>query len=250
MNAPDFGLTAAIVTIGDEVVEGRVGNDNARWLAERLMQADLWPRLVVAVPDETAAIARMLTVAADAADIVIVSGGLGFTPDDITRTAVAEAFERGIVVDVGLAAVIRNTCAWASDETATAVATFPVGAVPIPSTCGGVPGFTLKNVHVLPGSPREMRAMFEFLPLPPPRTRHRIVSHVSSWPATEDAVLDILSEFDGRHPEVRIGSYPGDDASQPGVRVVLASRSLSSLARAVAWLGSRMSERLASDARE
>src|SRR5436305_14181 len=91
-----IGLSAAVVTVGDEVVEGRIANANAVWLTERLMQRGIWPRLVVAVPDDPPLIVRQLRIAADTADLVVVSGGLGWTPDDVTRSAVAEAFYRDL----------------------------------------------------------------------------------------------------------------------------------------------------------
>ena len=46
----DLGPTASIITIGDEIVEGRVLNENATWLSDELMARGVWPRLVVAVP--------------------------------------------------------------------------------------------------------------------------------------------------------------------------------------------------------
>src|SRR3954451_21978770 len=90
--AAGLGPTAAIITIGDEIVEGRVLNENATWLSDELMARGVWPRLVVAVPDVSSMMGDVVRVAADAADLLFVTGGLGFTPDDITRHAVATAF--------------------------------------------------------------------------------------------------------------------------------------------------------------
>ena len=99
----DLGPTAAIITIGDEIVEGRVLNENASWLPEELMARGVWPRLVVAVPDVSDLIVRVLRIAGDRADLLFVCGGLGFTPDDITRDAVATAFFRDVHVDPNVA---------------------------------------------------------------------------------------------------------------------------------------------------
>jgi hypothetical protein len=62
---PDLGPTAAIITVGDEIVEGRVLNKNASWLADELMARGVWPRVVVAVPDVSPLIVRVLRLAAD-----------------------------------------------------------------------------------------------------------------------------------------------------------------------------------------
>ena len=100
-----IGVSAAVLTVGDEVVEGRIANANAVWLTERLMQRGIWPRLVVAVPDDPPLIVRQLRIAADTADLVVVSGGLGWTPQG--RLLVVAAFARRLLrlEDDGLAEV-------------------------------------------------------------------------------------------------------------------------------------------------
>src|SRR5437764_8979664 len=84
--------TAAIVTIGNELLSGDVENTNGSWLARRLEAAGINVRLIAVVPDEIDEIATTLREQADRADLVVVTGGLGGTPDDITREAVAAAF--------------------------------------------------------------------------------------------------------------------------------------------------------------
>ena len=131
--AAGLGPTAAIITIGDEIVEGRVLNENATWLSDELMARGVWPRLVVAVPDVSSMIVDVVRVAADAADLLFVTGGLGFTPDDITRHAVATAFFRDVQIDTEVAQRFRSRNAWADERIAVAAATFPVDA----HTAGG-----------------------------------------------------------------------------------------------------------------
>ena len=74
----DLGPTAAIITIGDEIVEGRVLNENATWLSDELMTRGAWPRLVVAVPDVNSMIVSVVRIAAETADLLFVTGGLGW----------------------------------------------------------------------------------------------------------------------------------------------------------------------------
>lgn len=230
--------TAAIATIGDEIVEGRILNENAKWLSDSLMRLGIWPRLVVAIPDDTELIVRLLRIAADSADIVVVCGGLGFTPDDITRGAVAKAFYREVSVDVEVLSTFVANTGWADDAVAAAVATFPESAEPILSPVGGVPGFRLGNVYVLPGVPVEMRAMFEVLDL---RTgAGEIYRTELTTTATEDRIAFLLVEFGAAHPEVRLGSYPDSDAQAGGVSLVLVSRSSVSLEVGARWLRERL----------
>jgi len=232
-----LGPTAAVATIGDEIVEGRILNGNAVWLSDSLMQRGIWPRLVVAIPDDTELIVRVLRIAADSADLLFVCGGLGFTPDDITRSAVAKAFYRDVSVDSRVSASFMTSVVWANDEVAAAVATFPEGAEPILSPVGGVPGFRLGSVYVLPGVPAEMRAMFELLVLPGGGAIYRTELSAST---TEDRIATLLKNFNGAHPGVRLGSYPTSDAASSHVTLVLVSRSSAGLDVAADWLRSRL----------
>jgi molybdenum cofactor synthesis domain-containing protein len=232
-----LGPTAAIISIGDEIVEGRVINENATWLSDELMTRGVWPRLVVAVPDVSSMIVSVVRIAAEAADLLFVTGGLGFTPDDITRRAMATAFFRDLHVDTELARRFHRRNAWADEQIATAAATFPVDATPL-EIGGGVPGFRLRNAYVLPGAPAEMRSMFRALALPvEPEPIHRTVLTV---PTTEDRVARTLEQFAVRHPAVRLGSYPDLDTDPPQVTLVLVSRSAPSLARAASWLSRQL----------
>lgn len=234
MSLRDYGRTAAILTVGDEVVEGRVSNENAAWICDALMQRGIWPRLVLAVPDDEETIARMLRVAWDSADVVIVSGGLGFTPDDVTRRAVARACLRALIVDEALASSLAESLAWATPEVARALATFPEGAEARPSVCGGTPGFTVGDIHVLPGSPTEMRGMFEELPLP--TDGQGIFSSTLVCTTTEDQIKNLLEDFESRHHGVRLGSYPDFSGRIPRVGLVLSSRDPEKLSTATAWI--------------
>src|SRR5205085_4842525 len=81
--------TAAIVTIGNELLSGDVPNTNGSWLARRLEAAGLAVRLVAVLPDEIETVAAFLRLHVPEVDAVIVTGGLGGTPDDVTREALA-----------------------------------------------------------------------------------------------------------------------------------------------------------------
>src|SRR5436305_8064675 len=84
--------TAVIVTIGNEIVSGDVENSNASWLGRRLEQLGVKVVLSAAVPDELERIVAFVRRESASADHLIVTGGLGGTPDDITREALAAAF--------------------------------------------------------------------------------------------------------------------------------------------------------------
>src|SRR5437764_9509162 len=84
--------TASIITIGNELVSGDVPNTNGSWIARRLAPLGVTVRLIAAVPDEVEAIARIVRGEAPLVELVFVTGGLGGTPDDLTREALAYTF--------------------------------------------------------------------------------------------------------------------------------------------------------------
>src|SRR4029453_13399222 len=86
-------VTASIVTIGNELLSGDTVNTNAAWLAQKLEGLGVAGTLVGRPPDEIDRIAEFVRAESANADIVIVTGGLGGTPDDVTREALAAAFE-------------------------------------------------------------------------------------------------------------------------------------------------------------
>src|SRR5436305_2733839 len=152
--------TAAILTIGDELVSGDVPNTNASWLAKRLAPLGVETRLLAAVPDEIETIAELIRREAPRFDIVLVTGGLGGTPDDLTREALAHTFGVPQEEVPELAADLRLRFT-RDPEYAARWASLPRGARPRRNPLGGAAGFAIENVYVLPGLPSEMEAMFD-----------------------------------------------------------------------------------------
>jgi molybdenum cofactor synthesis domain-containing protein len=226
--------TAAIVTIGSELVSGDVVDTNAVWLARRLERAGMHVQLIATLPDDVERIASFVRATVTDTDVVVVTGGLGGTPDDLTREAIAAAFGVGQAEVPEVAARLRERFPHDPDY-AVRWAHLPVGSRPLENPLGGAPGFVLENVYVLPGLPAEMEAMFETfereLPVGPA---------MASWRRTyrtrESEIAAQLAEAEERHPGVRVGSYPTFGGSGPTVEVVLKSNEPDSLADAVAWL--------------
>ena len=84
-------MKTIILSIGDELILGQIADTNAAWLSERLVERGIVPEYHQAVPDNLAAIVQALKLAAGRADLIIVTGGIGPTPDDLTRQALAAA---------------------------------------------------------------------------------------------------------------------------------------------------------------
>ena len=153
-------VIAVLLTIGNEIVSGDVVNTNAAWLAQRLEGLGVKVALAAAVPDEIETVAEFVNRERVRADHLIVTGGLGGTPDDLTREAIAAAFGVEQVEVLELADELRSRYSRSPDYAAR-WAQLPAGSRPLRNPKGGAPGFAIENVWVLPGLPVEMEAMFE-----------------------------------------------------------------------------------------
>lgn len=225
--------TAAILTIGNELVSGDVADTNGAWLAHRLERLGASVTIMAAVPDEIDAVARFIRREAPEADFLLVTGGLGGTPDDLTREAVAAAFGVGQESVPELADALRARYT-RDPEYAARWADLPTGSRGIENPLGGAPGFAIENVYVLPGLPAEMRAMFDAIAY-----ELESGSPISSWRRTyktrESEIASILAEAGERFPGVLVGSYPSFEG-EPRVEVVVKSSQADELERAASWI--------------
>ena len=226
--------SATILTIGNELVSGDVANTNASWLAKRLEPLGVRVELIACVPDDIEVIAELVRERAPRSDVVLVTGGLGGTPDDLTREALAHAFgvPQSEVPEVAAALRARFT---RDPEYAARWALLPQGARPLENPLGGAPGFAIENVYVLPGLPAELEAMFDTF-----ADELRGGSPIGSWRRTyrtrESVIASILVECGERWPSVLVGSYPAFHAHGPEVEVVVKSSDEAELAAAAAWI--------------
>jgi molybdenum cofactor synthesis domain-containing protein len=226
--------SAAILTIGNELTSGDVRDTNGAWLARRLERIGVSVTILAAVPDEIEAVARFVKREAARADFVLVTGGLGGTPDDLTREALAATFGVGQETAPELAAALRARFTRDPDYAAR-WANLPVGSRGIENPLGGAPGFAIENVYVLPGLPVEMEAMFESIEGqlaagPPIDTWRR------TYIARESEIVDVLVEAGERFPGLLVGSYPTFGDAGPRVEVVLKSSDGEQLAAAARYV--------------
>ena len=228
------------MTIGNELVSGDVANTNGSWLAARLERIGVDVGLVAAIPDVVDSIAAFVRDQAAGFSIVLVTGGLGGTPDDVTREAMAEAFEapQGEVAD--LAERLRSRFP-ADPEYAARWANLPAGARPLENPLGGAPGFVVGNVYVLPGLPAEMKAMFATV-TSELATEEPITSWRRTYETTEAQIVGVLEAMGDRYPGVLVGSYPKFHPDGATVEVVVKSADPAALEAAVGWLEQALAE--------
>ncbi|RMH42053.1 MAG: competence/damage-inducible protein A [Deltaproteobacteria bacterium] len=161
-------VLAEIVTVGDELCRGEIVDTNSSWLAENLWDLDITVAWMTSCRDIAADIARALRDAAGRSDVVLVSGGLGPTEDDLTVDVVAQL--AGVAPQVHAPSLARMTERFAragyrlTDNNRRQVRA-PAGARVYDNPVGLAPGFEVAidgtPVICLPGVPRELHAIFD-----------------------------------------------------------------------------------------
>ena len=160
-------MHAFIIGIGDELTLGQTVDTNSPWLSEQLTALGIPVLGHLVVPDDRAATAAALRQAAGAAELVLVTGGLGPTQDDLTRDALADAagapLEERPDALAAVAAWFKRHQRPMSDSNRVQ-ALCPRGADWLDNDCGTAPGLRVRigraSVYAFPGVPREMKAMF------------------------------------------------------------------------------------------
>ncbi|MBF0169858.1 MAG: CinA family nicotinamide mononucleotide deamidase-related protein [Nitrospinae bacterium] len=167
-------MKTIIVTIGDEVTSGHIANGNAAWIARRLETVGLTPDRVLTLRDDEPTLVREIRAALKGYGLVILTGGLGPTHDDVTKPALCKALGVPLVRDrAALVAVKRHFKKLGVDmpENNLAQADIPQGAVALHNRVGTAPGIFVERegalLFALPGVPAEMQSLtdHEVLPL-------------------------------------------------------------------------------------
>jgi nicotinamide-nucleotide amidase len=198
---------AVIISTGDELTTGRTVDTNANFIAEKLAAVGIDVTAMLVVGDYPERIAWAWRAALQQADLVISTGGLGPTADDLTTETVAGVVERPLLLNTEVASRIQQmfeAMGRVMPENNLQQARFPLGAVIIPNALGTAPGFRLehdtaagrRHLIVLPGVPREMKPMLEGEVLPwlqqARGTTDVYLSHVFQTFGISESALDEL----------------------------------------------------------
>lgn len=197
---------AAVISIGTELTGGRVVDTNASHISRHLYTAGFSIVEHAVVPDNSEKILSTVSRLLKEADIIVITGGLGPTSDDVTVKAVADFFKRDIVADP----VAREKIEFFFRQTGRDVnesdlrmAEIPEGAEVLSNPAGLAPGFLIqennKMIFVLPGVPREMKSIFEDSVLPRMKKNHSQLNLSCTFRffgLKESAVDDFLAAHD------------------------------------------------------
>lgn len=209
-------MNAHILAIGTELTIGQAVDTNSAWLAQQLAAIGIHTTRHITVSDDLADITAAIRDSAQSADLILISGGLGPTPDDLTRDALAAAMDVELAFHAEsfeqIAAYFRSRNRQMHERNRVQ-AMIPIGAAPIENTRGTAPGLRAKlaraQIFIMPGVPAEMKVMFtrDVLPAIRPNsvtaetiTQRTLKSFGMSESEIGEKIADLMMR--GRNPAV------------------------------------------------
>lgn len=214
-------MKIGILTIGNELMNGRITDTNASFIAREINLQGWQIETIISVGDDFSAIKNRLEYLLSLTDAVICTGGLGPTADDITTAAIAEAFNLPLYSDENVLNYIKDlftklNLRWIKNNAKQAM--FPKGAEVIPNSRGTAPGFALtihkKPIFVIPGVPAEARMMLTLGVIPillrhfPKKDLFISKQTIKTFGLSEAAVDERLKDVDFDSMGVNVGFYP------------------------------------------
>ncbi|HEY3998900.1 MAG TPA: molybdopterin-binding protein [Candidatus Xenobia bacterium] len=215
--------TAALVIIGNEILTGKVVDVNIPFLTQGLWGLGVRVCRIAVIPDEVARIAEEVAATSGSHDVVITTGGVGPTHDDVTMEGVARAFGRGVVGHPDLLAMLR---AYFKTDTLTApqarLADVPEGARLVTADGMRYPQVVMENVFIFPGVPTLVREKFtalaDFFRGDAPFYLRQL-----RLAGMETDLAPLLDTVVAAWPTVSIGSYPQEEGAGFDVLITLES---------------------------
>ena len=233
--------TAAILVIGNEILSGKVEDENARYLTRELRALGVVVGRIVVVPDDARDIAETVRALAARFDHVFTSGGVGPTHDDVTLPAIAAAFGMTLERRPELERQLRQGYGARLHERDLRMADIPSGArLEHGAAAPGAiwPVVVVQNVWILPGVPSILRRKFEAVRelFRAPPIHARAVYSRDGEGAIAGALDAVVAEF----PGVEVGSYPHLDAPDYRVKITLDGRDRDAVEAATSRLVARL----------
>ena len=234
-------MRAGILTIGDEVLDGLVLDTNSNWIEIHLAPLGVEMSRLVLVRDNLTEIGRALKFLMETCNLVITSGGLGPTHDDMTLKAVAQAFDRDLVEDPKALSIVEKQYKDLYErgivnsaeitESRRKMARIPEGSAALNNTVGGAPGVMLKidnvTIFCLPGVPSELKMIFDgsIVPWIQKNSTNEFYERVVEFEMRDESVfapiIDIVMK---KHPGVYIKSMPRTYGTSHVLKVWVSSR--------------------------
>ena len=224
-------MKAEIITIGDELLIGQTIDTNSAWIGQVLSSLGFDIIRKTSVHDKREDILGILSDSSSRSDLVLITGGLGPTSDDITKQTLCEYFNTRLVIDKLVLEMVESMMAkrgFPMNENNRKQAEVPESCKVLSNAAGTAPGMWFEKdgkVFVsLPGVPHEMRYIMTSHVIPELRTRFtsQVIIHknIMTFGTPEARLAEILTGYEAGLPEfIRLAYLPAAELSNSGSRL-------------------------------
>lgn len=213
-------MRAAIITIGDELLIGQTVDTNSAWMGAELSKAGFDVVRITSIHDIREDILYTLNESAGKTDVILITGGLGPTSDDITKQTLCEYFNTKLVVNTEVLSMIENMMHhgnFAMNDNNRRQAEVPESCTVLKNAAGTAPGMWFEKagrIYIsMPGVPNEMKYLMNEYVLPEliKRFTTQVIIHrnIMTYGTFEAKLAEILTDFEsGLPPEVKLAYLP------------------------------------------
>lgn len=209
-------MKAEIITIGTEVTTGSILNTNSKYLAEKLLELGIEVYYHTSVDDNIERIKEVVDISLNRADLIITTGGLGPTQDDITKEIISESLGLKLIDDEEMLEIIKERFVSLNREMPSnnlKQVKKPEGSTFLYNRIGTAPGIFIqrdnKTIIMLPGPPIEMNRMFEDEVIPLIKQDFSIIIKSINLMDIGESQLEMeLKDLINVDPEINIATFP------------------------------------------
>lgn len=209
--------TAGILIIGNEILSGKTQDTNSPYLCRELRALGVEVKRISVIPDDVEIIAAEAAAFSAAYDVVITTGGVGPTHDDVTVEGIAKGLGRPVISHPELEGLVKKRYAGALNSARLRLAKVPAGAELIGHPDLVFPVVVLQNIYVFPGVPEVLRQKFNAI-----KERFRDTPFFLKKvliTTGESTIAEHLDALVREYPVLLLGSYP--EPNNPDYRVTL-----------------------------
>ncbi|GIW22727.1 MAG: competence/damage-inducible protein A [Candidatus Sericytochromatia bacterium] len=219
---------AIILTIGNEILSGDVLDENSNWIAKKLFSFGVELEFIFTIPDKENIIRKFLLDYKDKYNFVFTIGGMGPTPDDVTKLAIANTFNCKLVKNSEVIELIKNYYGNNVSEEKLILAIMPEKSKPIfTSDKLWAVGIITENVYSFPGTPKLLKDSFSTIENSF-KSESIIYKSKLNINCEETKFSEIMKEICNKYNDVDIGSYPSINDFR-NVKIIFKSRSIESI---------------------
>ncbi len=213
-------MKASIITIGDELLIGQTIDTNSAWMGAELSKAGFDVYRITSIHDRREDILNALNEAAGKTDVVLITGGLGPTSDDITKQTLCEFFNTHLIINNEVLTMIEEMMVrrnFPMNEKNRQQAEVPESCRVLKNSAGTAPGMWFEKDGTIfismPGVPHEMKHIMNEIVLPDIKQRFTsqsiIHKNIMTYGTFESKLAEILTDFESKLPEnIRLAYLP------------------------------------------